>query len=38
MELFAAEVMPKVRAEFAEQDGIPMPAPVPVFESQGVAA
>jgi alkanesulfonate monooxygenase SsuD/methylene tetrahydromethanopterin reductase-like flavin-dependent oxidoreductase (luciferase family) len=38
MELFAREVMPHVRAEFAAQDDLPLPAPVPVFESQEAAA
>jgi alkanesulfonate monooxygenase SsuD/methylene tetrahydromethanopterin reductase-like flavin-dependent oxidoreductase (luciferase family) len=38
MRLFAAEVMPALRAEFAAQDAIPMPPPRPVFESQGEAA
>jgi len=38
MELFAREVLPKLRAEFAFQDATPYPEPRAVFESQEAAA
>jgi alkanesulfonate monooxygenase SsuD/methylene tetrahydromethanopterin reductase-like flavin-dependent oxidoreductase (luciferase family) len=38
MRLFASEVLPKLRAEFAAQDAIPYPAPRAIFESQEAAA
>jgi alkanesulfonate monooxygenase SsuD/methylene tetrahydromethanopterin reductase-like flavin-dependent oxidoreductase (luciferase family) len=37
MDRFAADVTPKLRAEFAAQDAIPLPPPRPVFESQEAA-
>ena len=38
MRLFAAEVLPALRAEFAGTDTTPYPAPRAVFESQEAAA
>jgi alkanesulfonate monooxygenase SsuD/methylene tetrahydromethanopterin reductase-like flavin-dependent oxidoreductase (luciferase family) len=38
MDRFSADVMPKLRAEFAAQDAVPLPPPRPVFESQDAAA
>jgi alkanesulfonate monooxygenase SsuD/methylene tetrahydromethanopterin reductase-like flavin-dependent oxidoreductase (luciferase family) len=38
MELFAREVMPKLRAEFTAQDALPYPEPRAIFESQEAAA
>ena len=38
MDLFAREVMPKLRAEFGAQDALPYPEPRQIFESQEAAA
>ena len=37
MQLFAREVLPKLRAEFAHQDAIPYPEPRAIFDSQAAA-